>query len=57
MVLGTMYGRMKDIANHIEPSVNRQLIYNWPEQLFSEAGIASIEHADFDGMLPPSQYS
>lgn len=31
-------------------SVNRQLIYNWPEQLFSEAGIASIEHADFDGM-------
>jgi hypothetical protein len=32
-------------------SVNRQLIYNWPEQLFSEAGIASIEHADFDGTL------
>lgn len=30
--------------------VNRQLIYNWPEQLFADAGIASIEHADFDGV-------
>jgi len=30
--------------------VNRQLIYNWPEQLFSDAGISSIEHADFDGV-------
>lgn len=30
--------------------VNRQLIYNWPEQLFADAGIVSIEHADFDGV-------
>lgn len=30
--------------------VNRQLIYNWPEQLFTDAGITSIEHADFDGV-------
>lgn len=30
--------------------VNRQLIYDWPEQLFSDAGINSIEHADFDGV-------
>jgi T-complex protein 1 subunit beta len=30
--------------------VNRQLIYNWPEQLFADAGIISIEHADFDGV-------
>ncbi|KAF2861145.1 T-complex protein 1 subunit beta [Piedraia hortae CBS 480.64] len=30
--------------------VNRQLIYNWPEQLFADAGITSIEHADFDGV-------
>lgn len=30
--------------------INRQLIYNWPEQLLSEAGIMSIEHADFDGV-------
>ena len=30
--------------------VNRQLIYNYPEQLFADAGIISIEHADFDGV-------
>ena len=27
-----------------------QLIYNYPEQLFGDAGIMSIEHADFDGI-------
>lgn len=37
-------------AHGINCFVNRQLIYNWPEQLFSDAGIASIEHADFDGV-------
>jgi T-complex protein 1 subunit beta len=37
-------------AHGINCFVNRQLIYNWPEQLFSEAGITSIEHADFDGI-------
>jgi T-complex protein 1 subunit beta len=26
------------------------LIYNWPEQLFADAGMSSIEHADFDGV-------
>jgi T-complex protein 1 subunit beta len=30
--------------------VNRQLIYNWPEQLLAEAGILTIEHADFEGV-------
>jgi T-complex protein 1 subunit beta len=30
--------------------VNRQLIYNFPEQIFSEKGIMAIEHADFDGI-------
>ena len=30
--------------------VNRQLIYNYPEMLFAEAGVAAIEHADFDGV-------
>ncbi len=30
--------------------VNRQLIYNWPEQLFADAGIMAIEHADFSGV-------
>lgn len=30
--------------------INRQLIYDYPEQLFSDAKINSIEHADFDGV-------
>lgn len=30
--------------------VCRQLIYNYPEQLFADAGIMAIEHADFDGI-------
>lgn len=29
--------------------INRQLIYNYPEQLMAEKGIMVIEHADFDG--------
>ena len=37
-------------AHGINVFVNRQLIYNWPEQLFADAGIVSIEHADFDGV-------
>ncbi|CAG8433099.1 7770_t:CDS:10 [Ambispora gerdemannii] len=37
-------------AHGINCFVNRQLIYNWPESLFAEAGIVSIEHADFDGV-------
>ena len=30
--------------------INRQLIYDYPEQLFTDAKINSIEHADFDGV-------
>jgi len=30
--------------------INRQLIYNYPEQLLAEKGIMVIEHADFDGI-------
>ncbi|CAK7895957.1 T-complex protein 1 subunit beta [[Candida] anglica] len=30
--------------------INRQLIYDYPEQLFTDAKINSIEHADFDGI-------
>ncbi|GBE63077.1 T-complex beta subunit [Babesia ovata] len=30
--------------------INRQLIYNYPDQLFKEAGVMTIEHSDFDGM-------
>ena len=29
---------------------NRQLIYDYPEQLFAEKGVMAIEHADFEGV-------
>jgi T-complex protein 1 subunit beta len=46
-----MKQKVDRIKSHgINCFVNRQLIYNWPEQLFSDAGICSIEHADFDGV-------
>jgi len=34
----------------IDIFINRQLIYDYPEQLFREVGVASIEHADFEGV-------
>ncbi|KAL7244713.1 hypothetical protein ACSBR2_000142 [Camellia fascicularis] len=40
----------KIIALGINCFVNRQLIYNFPEELFADAGILAIEHADFDGI-------
>lgn len=30
--------------------INRQLIYDYPEQLLTESKVNSIEHADFDGI-------
>ncbi|KAK8926586.1 T-complex protein 1 subunit alpha [Platanthera zijinensis] len=40
----------KIIAHGINCFINRQLIYNFPEELFADAGILSIEHADFEGI-------
>jgi len=40
----------KIIAHGINCFVNRQLIYNFPEELFADSGILAIEHADFDGI-------
>merc|ERR1712004_738299 len=40
----------KIIAHGINCFVNRQLIYNFPEELFADAGVLAIEHADFDGI-------
>jgi T-complex protein 1 subunit beta len=40
----------KIIGHGISCFINRQLIYNFPEQIFTEAGVVSIEHADFDGI-------
>uniref|UniRef100_A0A1B0DIB3 T-complex protein 1 subunit beta n=1 Tax=Phlebotomus papatasi TaxID=29031 RepID=A0A1B0DIB3_PHLPP len=47
--------KMKDkvqkiLAHNCNVFINRQLIYNYPEQLFADAGIMAIEHADFDGI-------
>ena len=46
-----MRRKCKKIIDHgISCFINRQLIYNFPEQIFTEAGLVSIEHADFDGI-------
>ncbi|KAK6115700.1 hypothetical protein DH2020_007969 [Rehmannia glutinosa] len=46
-----MREKVQKIINHgINCFVNRQLIYNFPEELFADAGILAIEHADFDGI-------
>ena len=46
-----MKAKVEKIKAHgINCFVNRQLIYNWPEQLLADTGIATVEHADFDGV-------
>lgn len=47
--------KMKDkvdkiLKHDINVFINRQLIYNYPEQLFADVGVMAIEHADFDGI-------
>lgn len=47
--------KMKDkvdmiLSHNINVFINRQLIYNYPEQLFADHNIMAIEHADFDGI-------
>lgn len=46
-----MRAKCKKIIDHgINVFINRQLIYNFPEEIFSDAGVTTIEHADFDGI-------
>jgi len=46
-----MWTKTQKIADHgINCFINRQLIYNLPEEFFASKGIMSIEHADFDGI-------
>jgi T-complex protein 1 subunit beta len=46
-----MKNKVGQIIKHgINCFVNRQLIYNYPEELFADAGIMAIEHADFEGI-------
>jgi T-complex protein 1 subunit beta len=40
----------KIVAHNINVFINRQLIYNYPEQLFADAKVMAIEHADFEGI-------
>lgn len=40
----------KIIAHGCNVFINRQLIYNYPESLFTAQGMVAIEHADFDGI-------
>ena len=47
--------KMKDkvgliLKHDINCFINRQLIYNYPEQLFADVGVMAIEHADFEGV-------
>lgn len=46
-----MKQKVKKICGHgINVFINRQLIYNYPEQLFADEKIMAIEHADFEGI-------
>ncbi|EZG44297.1 T-complex 1 subunit beta [Gregarina niphandrodes] len=46
-----MKRKVEKIAAHgCNVFINRQLIYNYPEQLLKERGVSAIEHSDFDGM-------
>ncbi|XP_065335561.1 T-complex protein 1 subunit beta-like [Cloeon dipterum] len=46
-----MKDKVNKIVNHnINVFINRQLIYNYPEQLFADAGVMAIEHAGFAGI-------
>ncbi|XP_050702840.1 T-complex protein 1 subunit beta-like [Eriocheir sinensis] len=46
-----MKAKVQKILKHdINVFINRQLIYNYPEQLFADAGVMAIEHADFAGI-------
>ncbi len=40
----------KIIGHGCNVFINRQLIYNYPEEIFADAGVMAIEHADFDGV-------
>merc|ERR1711998_704138 len=46
-----MRNKCQKILNHgINCFINRQLIYNFPEEIFTAGKIMSIEHADFEGI-------
>merc|ERR1712167_300041 len=45
-----MKNKVERIVKHgCNVFINRQLIYNYPDQLFKEHGVMAIEHSDFEG--------
>jgi len=45
-----MKSKVERIVKHgCNVFINRQLIYNYPDQLFKDNGVIAIEHSDFDG--------
>lgn len=46
-----MKEKVEKICKHdMNVFINRQLIYNYPEQIFGDNNIMAIEHADFEGI-------
>ena len=46
-----MFAKCKKIIDHgVNVFINRQLIYNLPEQFFADHKVAAVEHADFEGV-------
>ena len=45
-----MRSKVEKIVSHgCNVFINRQLIYNYPEQIFKDHKVVAIEHSDFDG--------
>jgi len=42
--------KRKNVLEFYDIEFFRQLIYDYPEQLFAENGVMAIEHADFEGV-------
>jgi T-complex protein 1 subunit beta len=40
----------KILGHGINVFINRQLIYDYPQEFFADNGVMAIEHADFDGI-------
>lgn len=46
-----MRQKCEKIINHgINVFINRQLIYDYPQEFFADHGVMAIEHADFEGV-------
>ena len=47
-----MRNKCQKIIDHgVNVFINRQLIYNFPEEIMTQGGLMTIEHADFEGIV------